>query len=124
MPPERLLQMFELRKQAQRIECLCDAKELLLLFCRQDPRGQQSLHGRLSLIVGASDLTALSFFRLELHGGLKTVDIDPQRPVEFGELAVGQLAREAIITDEPFGRCARSSAPRSIDRCFVEDALS
>jgi hypothetical protein len=69
-------------------------------------------------------LTFLSLFRLELHRGLKTVDVDPQRPIEFGELAVGRLAREAIITDEPFGRFARSSALRSTDRCFVEDALS
>ncbi len=99
MPPERLLQLFELREQAQRIECLGNPKELLLLVCRQDAGGQQPLHRRLRLIVGPPDFTALSLFRLELHGGLKTVDVDPQRPVEFSELAIGQQALEAIIAN-------------------------
>ncbi len=43
--------------------------------------------------------TFLSFFRLEVHGGLKTVDIQAQRTVEFGELSIGEFAHEAIIAD-------------------------
>jgi hypothetical protein len=43
--------------------------------------------------------TFLSFFRLEFHGGLKTIHRDPQRPIEFGELSIGEFAHEAIIAD-------------------------
>jgi hypothetical protein len=68
----------------------------LLLLGRQDRRRKESLHRRLGLIVGAPHFTALSFFRLEFHGGLKTIHIDPQRPLEFGELSRGEQALEAI----------------------------
>ena len=53
----------------------------------------------MGLIVGASHFTALSFFRLEFHGRLKTIDIDPQRAIEFGELSIGEQALEAIIAN-------------------------
>ncbi len=57
------------------------------------------MHRRLRLIIGAPHFTSLALFRLKLHGGLKTVDVDPQCPVEFGELVIGQLAREEIIAN-------------------------
>ena len=43
--------------------------------------------------------TFLSFFRLEFHGGLKTIHIDPQRPIEFVELSIGEQALEAVIAN-------------------------
>ena len=79
----RLLQMFELHEQAQLIECLANVQELLLFVDQQDARGELPLHWRLRLIVGGPNFTAHAFLRLQLHGGLKTVDVDPQRPVEF-----------------------------------------
>jgi hypothetical protein len=65
----RLLQMLKLREQAQRVQGFSDPKQFLLLCCRQDARGKQSLHWGLRLIVGAPYLAAFSLFRLQLHRG-------------------------------------------------------
>src|SRR2546421_8149077 len=53
----------------------------------------------LRLIVGPAHLTPFSLLRLQFHGGLKTIDIHPQRPVELRQLSVGEFSREAIIAD-------------------------
>src|SRR6266699_2168305 len=99
MPPQGLLEVFELREQAQRVHGLGNAKQLVLLFGRQDTRGQQSLQRGLGLIIGPAHVTAISLFRLKLHGRLETIDIHPQRPVEFGQLSVRQLPTKAVIAD-------------------------
>ncbi len=99
MAPERLLKLFELREQAQWVQGLGNAKQLVLLVGRYDPRGEQALHRRLCLIVGPVHLVALALFGLELHRRLKAVDIQAQGSVQFGELSVRQFADKAIIAD-------------------------
>src|SRR6266568_961745 len=60
---------------------------------------RKGTHRSLRLIIGPSYLAPLSLFRLQLHRGLKTIDIDPQRPVQFGQLSVARFSSEAIIAD-------------------------
>ena len=76
-----------------------NAKQLVLLVRRQDSSGQQALHRGLGSIIGPTHFTAVSLFRLKLHGRLKTIDIHPQCPVEFGQLSVRQLPTKAVIAD-------------------------
>jgi len=45
-------------------------------------------------------VAALPPLELELERGLKEVDVQARRPAQFGELAVGALAREAVIAHE------------------------
>ena len=52
------------------------------------------------MVVGATHFTALSLFGLQFHGGLKTIHIDPQCPIEFGELPIGQFTNEAVIAND------------------------
>jgi hypothetical protein len=92
-------EVFELREQAQRVHSLADAKQLVLLVRRQDSRGQQTLHRGLGTIIGPTYFTAISLFRLKFHGRLKTIDIDPQCPIEFGQLSVCQLPDKTVIAD-------------------------
>ncbi len=87
-------------KQAQGVQCLRNPQQFLLLTRGQHSTGKESLHGCLSLIVGTPHFTPVSLFRCELHGGLKTVDIHAQRPLEFSELTIGEFADEAIIADD------------------------
>ena len=49
------------------------------------------------MVVGTPNFTAVSLFGLQFHGGLKTIHIDPQCSIEFGELPIGEFTNEAII---------------------------
>lgn len=57
------------------------------------------MHRRLRPIVCTPQLTAIPLFRVEFHGGLKTLDRDPLRSVAFGQLAIDPLPRETIRSD-------------------------
>jgi len=53
----------------------------------------------LRLIIGAVNLASFSLLRLQFHRGLKAVDIQAQRSIQFGELSIGKFPDEAIIAD-------------------------
>lgn len=57
------------------------------------------MHRRLGVIVGAADFRAITLFGLQLHGRLKTIDVEAQCPVELGRLTVGQFPDEAVVAD-------------------------
>ena len=53
----------------------------------------------LGWIVHATHFFPVALFRQQFHRGLEAVDIQAQRPVEFGELPIGMFSNQAIIAD-------------------------
>jgi hypothetical protein len=62
----------------------------------QDPREQEPLQWRLGWIVDAAHFSSLVLFGHELHRGLKTIDIQPQRSVQFAKLSRRLLPSKAV----------------------------
>src|SRR5947209_306037 len=50
-------------------------------------------------------MAPLPHFTLQLHRGLKTVDIQAQSPVQLGELPMRSLSREPVIADHLAHHC-------------------
>ena len=48
-------------------------------------------------IVDVTHFLPLALFGEQFHRGLKAIDIQAQRPVEFGELPIGIFAGQAIV---------------------------
>src|SRR5260370_42192368 len=48
----------------------------------------------------AIDFLPFTLFRVEFQRRLETVDVHAQSSVEFGQLAVGKLPSEAIVSDD------------------------
>ena len=91
--------MLELVEEVDGIENLDHLGQFLLLLGREYPRQQESLQRSFGWIIHTTNLFPVAFFREQLHGGLKAVDIQAQRTVELGQLTVGVFSHEAIIAD-------------------------
>jgi hypothetical protein len=86
---QRAPQDIEVLTQYKRIDLLNTPAQFALPGLREDPRGQQSLQRRLGCFIHTMHLLALENFGLQLEGGLKAIDDEPQRPVDLAELGVG-----------------------------------
>jgi hypothetical protein len=62
-------QDIEVLTQCERIDLLNTLAQFALPGLRENPRGQQSLQGRLGRIIHPTHLLALANFGLELEGG-------------------------------------------------------
>lgn len=120
MLPERILQGRDLVKQAHRVKRVAEAFQLLAALGWTQPARQQTLQRRLGSIIPARHLTALAALAHQFHGRLKEVDVEPHRPIQFGQLAIGALALEAIVADE----LADDRAIFLLDKALIVLAIS
>ena len=74
---ESLLQIFDLLKEPNRVQC---SKQLLpgvLLGCGKYLGEHEPLQWRFGTIIDQSDLSPIVLFSLQLQAGLKAVGIEP-----------------------------------------------
>lgn len=116
MSPKRFLQLLQLGKQAQGVQCLRHPQQQELLTRGQRTIDKESLHGCLSLIGGTPHFPPVSLFRCQLHRGLKAIDIHPPRPIEFSELTRLRMRRQSDHSLRPAARSAHFSAQHNIGR--------
>jgi hypothetical protein len=98
--PECILQRFQLVEQSDWIQRVVNRVQSTLPYDVQHTTGQDALKRSLCGSVHPSYTTTRPRLGAQFHRRLKEVHIQPHGPIQLGQLAIGALTFEAVVTDQ------------------------
>ena len=90
MSAECILEFLQLSSEIDRIRTFINRSKAIASLRAERIRIREPLMERLRDIVAFRHLRSIASLRRELHGRLEEVHVEPDDPIEFGKLSVGQ----------------------------------